>query len=219
MRCIATAFAGRISAYEIWNEPLLPNSAYGYQDGSAAHYVDMLRAAHDAIKAADPEATVIALGGSDLYAGTQGAARLAAMRQFSTDLVRLGAAAAADAISLHAYPWGVYDEAVQESYEAELTFQRETWGLPVWITETGHRANEGGTQDGYLVAAYRLFLDAGVDRLFWFSLSDQPDGEFGIDGRPAQAALRELVGAETAAAPAKEDCPDRELGLEFALTR
>ena len=137
---------------------------------------------------------MIALGGSDLYAGTQGAARLAAMRQFSTDLVRLGAAAEADAISLHAYPWGVYDDAVQASYQDELTFQRETWGLPVWITETGHRANERGTQDGYLVAAYRLFLDAGVDRLFWFSLSDQPDGEFGIHGRPAQAALRELVG-------------------------
>ena len=153
----------------------------------------MLRSAHDAIKAADEGATVIALGGSDLYAGTQGAARLARMRQFSEDLVRLGAADDADAISLHAYPWGAYGDAVWASYVAELNFQRDLWGKPAWITETGHRANESGSQSEYLVATYRLLIDQGVDHVFWFALTDQPDGEFGIEGRPAQAALRDFV--------------------------
>jgi hypothetical protein len=193
VHCVATAFRGRISAYEIWNEPELPNSVYGYQDGTAAHYADMLRTAHDAIKAVDQDAIVIALGGSDLYAGAQGAARLAHMRQFSKDLVRLGAANDADAISLHAYPWGAYGDAVWASYVAELNFQRDLWGKPAWVTETGHRANESGSQIDYLVAAYRLFMDDGVDRVFWFALTDQPDGEFGIEGRPVQAALRDFV--------------------------
>ena len=189
VHCIATQFAGRISAYEIWNEPLLSNSMLGYEDGTAAHYFELLRVADTEIKSVDPNATVIALGGSDLFAGGD-LARLVLMRSFSTDLLALGAARYADAISLHAYSWDVDDEAVWTSYEDELSFEGQAWSKPVWITETGQRSTDAESQAAYMAMAYRLFVSAGVGHIFWFSITDQPDGEFGLRGRPVESALR-----------------------------
>jgi hypothetical protein len=161
----------------------------GYEDGSAAHYFDLLRVAYEEIKAADPAATVIALGGSDVYAGGD-QVRLDQMRAFSSDLVGLGARQYADAISLHAYPWGRFDAAVWTSYRQEVGFQEATWGKPVWITETGQRETDSATQTDYMNAAYSVFAATGVGQIFWFSITDQPDGEFGLRGRPVEGALR-----------------------------
>ena len=194
VRCVARRYAGRISAYEIWNEPVLPGSMFGYQDGTAAHYFELLRIADTEIKAADPTATVIALGGSDLYAGGE-RARLDLMRSFTTQLIALGAARYADAISLHAYPWGRHDGPVWTSYEAELRFQAGAWAKPVWITETGQRASDGWTQTAYMETAYGLFAGAGIRHIFWFSITDQPDGDFGLRGRPVEAAMRAFARA------------------------
>ncbi len=187
--CVATRYRGRISAYEIWNEPLLPYSMLGYEDGTAAHYADLLRVAYGEIKAADPSAIVIALGGSDLYAGgDQG--RLDQMREFTAQLLALGARRYADAISLHAYPWGRDDAAVWSSYSAELQFQAHAWRLPVWISETGTRTTDAGTQSSYAEKAYALFVRAGAGHVFWFADTDQPDGSFGLRGRAVQSTLR-----------------------------
>jgi hypothetical protein len=201
VRCVARRFAGRIAAYEIWNEPLLRPFQYGYQDGSAGHYFEMLRIAHREIKAADPRALVIALGGSDLYANRDHAERLVRAKTFTRELVHLGAANYADAISVHAYPWGTYGPTVWASYRSELAFHARAWGKPVWITETGHRANENGTQSEYLREAYALFLEADVERIFWFAMTDQKDGPFGIAGKPAQQALRAFIGAPKGTGP------------------
>jgi polysaccharide biosynthesis protein PslG len=53
----AQRYAGKVGAYEIWNEP---NAApyYGPQPDPAG-YTELLKAAYPAIKAADPDATVI----------------------------------------------------------------------------------------------------------------------------------------------------------------
>jgi hypothetical protein len=195
VRCVAKRFAGRIAAYEIWNEPLLANFQYGVQDGSATNYARLLRIAYREIKAADPQAQVIALGGSDLYAGAGHEDRLARARAFTKELVAAGAPQSADAISLHAYPWGTYGSRIWASYARELAFHADAWQLPVWITETGHRANEPGSQSAYLREAYTLFAAAGVERVFWFALTDQKDGPFGIRARPAQQALRAFIDA------------------------
>ena len=55
VRAIATRYAGRIHAYEIWNEP---NHADFYQ-GSLSTLVEMARRAYTIIKAVDPNAIVI----------------------------------------------------------------------------------------------------------------------------------------------------------------
>ena len=51
-------FAGQVAAYEIWNEPNV--SAFWSPTPSTAAYVNLLKAAYPAIKAADPSAVVLA---------------------------------------------------------------------------------------------------------------------------------------------------------------
>jgi hypothetical protein len=54
---VAERYAGKVGAYEIWNEP---NAYIFYSpEPDPAGYTDLLKAAYPAIKAADPDATVI----------------------------------------------------------------------------------------------------------------------------------------------------------------
>jgi polysaccharide biosynthesis protein PslG len=58
MAWLAHRFRGRVSAYEIWNEPDSPD----FFTGSVGQYAALVRAAYPAVKAADPKAQVV-LGG------------------------------------------------------------------------------------------------------------------------------------------------------------
>ena len=61
LTALATRYKGRIQAYQIWNEPNLARD-WGGQTPNAADYVRLLKVAHTAIKAADPQAIVITAG-------------------------------------------------------------------------------------------------------------------------------------------------------------
>ncbi len=58
---VATRYQGRISAYQIWNEPNLTRE-WGNAPPDAAAYVELLAACSDAIRAADPAAILISAG-------------------------------------------------------------------------------------------------------------------------------------------------------------
>ncbi len=58
---LAKRYAGRIHAYQIWNEPNLARE-WGNKQPDPAGYTRMLKAAYSAIKAADPNAIVISAG-------------------------------------------------------------------------------------------------------------------------------------------------------------
>ncbi len=58
MTALASRFAGRVGAYEIWNEPNLALEWGPRIDASA--YVELLKAATPAIRAADPRAIIVA---------------------------------------------------------------------------------------------------------------------------------------------------------------
>lgn len=60
MSALATRFAGRVGAYEIWNEPNLALEWGPRVDPNA--YVEMLKAVAPAIRAADPHAIIVAAG-------------------------------------------------------------------------------------------------------------------------------------------------------------
>ncbi|MCP4428994.1 MAG: hypothetical protein GY803_31300 [Chloroflexi bacterium] len=61
--CGATAerYRGRISAYQIWNEPNLSRE-WGGQPPNPAEYTALLQVCYEAIKTADPDAIVISAG-------------------------------------------------------------------------------------------------------------------------------------------------------------
>lgn len=58
---IAGRYTGRISAYQVWNEPNLSRE-WGNRPPDPAGYVALLRACSEAIRAADPAAIVISAG-------------------------------------------------------------------------------------------------------------------------------------------------------------
>ncbi|MCT7656845.1 Ig-like domain-containing protein [Mycobacterium deserti] len=95
---VATRYAGKISAYEIWNEP----NYWGFwaPGPNAAQYTELLKAAYPVIKAADPNAVVVA--GSvasvlDFFNITTNPVR------FVEEMYAAGAAGYFDALSVHPY--------------------------------------------------------------------------------------------------------------------
>lgn len=61
LTALATRYKGRIRGYQIWNEPNLARE-WCDKRPSPAEYAQMLRTAYTALKAADPDAMVIAAG-------------------------------------------------------------------------------------------------------------------------------------------------------------
>ncbi len=61
LHAMAARYKGRIHAYQIWNEPNLARE-WGHKRPNPAEYVEMLRAAYQAIKSADPNAIVVSAG-------------------------------------------------------------------------------------------------------------------------------------------------------------
>lgn len=61
LNALARRYKGQIHAYEIWNEPNLSRE-WGGKSPSVKDYVALLKAAYEAVKAADPDATVISAG-------------------------------------------------------------------------------------------------------------------------------------------------------------
>lgn len=61
LHTMATRYRGRIHAYQIWNEPNLARE-WGGKRPNPQEYVQMLKAAYQAIKSADPNAIVISAG-------------------------------------------------------------------------------------------------------------------------------------------------------------
>jgi len=94
---VATRYSGKISAYELWNEP---NGVTFYSPVSPEDYTELLKAAYPAIKTADPDAIVIGgvLGAVRTVPGITMAAPTFIQRMYTA-----GAHGYFDALSYHPY--------------------------------------------------------------------------------------------------------------------
>lgn len=99
---VAQRYAGKVSAYEVWNEPNAAPSWYPAPDPAA--YTKLLQAAYPAIKAADPNATVIG-GVVGWVTDTPGLAINAA--SYVQGMYDNGAQGYFDALSFHPYQYQV----------------------------------------------------------------------------------------------------------------
>ncbi|SEB06803.1 MULTISPECIES: cellulase family glycosylhydrolase [unclassified Mycobacterium] len=99
---VAERYAGKVSAYEVWNEPNAAPSWYPTPDPAA--YTRLLQAAYPAIKAADPNATVIG-GVVGWVTDTPGLAINAA--SYVQGMYDNGAQGYFDALSFHPYQYQV----------------------------------------------------------------------------------------------------------------
>lgn len=107
MTQLATRYAGRVDAYEIWKEPNLRREWNGKAYGkplSAAGYVDLLQAGYTAVKAADSEAVVVS--GGLAPTGLDSADNAISDRNFLRQMYQAGVNNVADAIGIHPFGFG-----------------------------------------------------------------------------------------------------------------
>jgi hypothetical protein len=99
---VATRYAGEISAYEVWNEP--NTASFWTPTPSAADYVKLLQATYTAIKAADPNATVIAAG---LISLPNNGSFSTNPIDYLSQMYQAGAKGYFDAVAIHPYQFTV----------------------------------------------------------------------------------------------------------------
>jgi hypothetical protein len=187
---VAQHYKGRISAYEIWNEPDAAFFWNGQDGGSPDAYLPLLQRAYEAIKAVDPTATV-------MNGGLTGTARGAA---FMNRLLDLGAGNYLDVVAFHGYVSsdGLDTDVYSDTIWPLLGQARTRAGKPLWITEFGWRSDCGDGSAACSEAAQAnhvarnlamLFKIGGVAKVFVFMFKDpgnQPN-YYGITRADASA--------------------------------
>jgi hypothetical protein len=204
MRRFAERFAGRVDAYEIWNEPNIKR--FWSTGPDAAEYTQLLRAAHAAVRAADPEARVVFGGLSTNDYG------------FLNRAYAAGAKGYFDALATHPYPYcgSTGPEEVRRSggritadsflgyRELRALMVERGDAKPIWITEFGWNTStvqcnpgsgqwQGGVSEAkqaeYLTRAYELLeQDSYVEVAIWYALrnnywandANEPEARYGL---------------------------------------
>ena len=116
----AARYTGRVEQIIIWNEPNL-SFEWGYQPVDAGRYVRLLQEAYPAIKAANPEAVVLAGALAPTLEARGSTAGLNDL-DFLRDMYAAGARDYFDALAIHAYGLKTAPEA--EPAEDQLNFRR-----------------------------------------------------------------------------------------------
>lgn len=182
----------RVAAWQIWNEPNDPALWPDIGDANARkrRYGDMLVAAYDAIKAADPTAIVVT-GGVYVYDGSAGLAFLNAPGGVFQQVP--AARQKFDAFALHPYiptdrpdapqiPPIITIEGRVRNTRQWLTNDIGRPDAPLWITEVGWCTAPGTCpgdvqvteeqQANYLARTLVIAQQNGVEHTSWFQFED-----------------------------------------------
>jgi len=211
-RWTARHFRGRVTAWEVWNEP----NDKSFWRGSARRYVHLLRTAYPAIKAGDRNALVV-FGG--LVHNDD---------RFLARAYAAGARGTFDVMATHSYqgdappetPDGGNDWWLLTHVPAihELMTRHGDGGKPIWFTELGwsvhgnqlgmpfwQRGVTAEEQAAYLTRALELveLRYPYVERVYWYKDAARPGedelqsgyGLLNVDlsPRPAYTALKTLL--------------------------
>ena len=210
---LAERFQGRITAWELWNEPNLSD----YFHGTTSDYVELVEAASRSIRAADPSATIVLGGPAHNDSG------------WLDEVLGRGVAPLVDVIAVHPYPTPSDDPATLPDPDGDMgrfahlttvleVVDRHAAGTPVWLTEFGwstHATAAGAPpwkrgvtreqQAQYTVEALELLRDRWpqVERAYLFRALDRDTGSphldnFGLldadaDPKPVARQLRRLL--------------------------
>ena len=203
-----THYHGRISAYEILNEP---NSINHWRpEPDAARFTELLCAGYYAAKYSDPAAVIVAggLNGNGLYLGWEPPAG----RDFLKAIYAGPAAHCFDVMAIHPYAHPIENglATLQQWVDATRAYMRAQ-GDPreLWLTEVGwstgpqlwgHTTISEQQQADWVQAVYRDL--SGPEKIFWYNFKDQPDTSMtnpeyhwgllrdGLAPKPAYGALQ-----------------------------
>ena len=165
--CAAAAkhFDGKHILWEIWNEPNLDQFFKPHADAEA--YSKIVIAAVDAIRAADPKATVI------------GPASSTFPWEFYDVMIKRGAMQKFDAISVHPYRQNDPETAARDYQRLKLTLARAGIDKPLlsgeWGYSTGWKNMPEDRQARYLVRQWLSNLANDVHLSIWYDWKDDGD--------------------------------------------
>jgi len=176
MRRLAERYRGRIDAWIIWNEVDIREGPWRTWDGSVGDYVQLLQVAYRAVKAGNPDASVVMFGspwwhdkGAYLTWVLDGLATAPAAEEWNHYF---------DVANLHMYSRANDIPEVIPWYRSQLAV-RGMRDKPIWIGETnvvpyddplwpeqksGFRASLD-EQASYFVEAFATYLALGVERI------------------------------------------------------
>jgi hypothetical protein len=220
---VASRYAGRVSAWEIWNEE---NTARFWSTGpNAAQYVTLLKAAYPAVKSADTGAAVL-FGGTSLND-----------YKFISEAYAAGARGNFDVMAVHPYSCRAPGSIVREGNgnvtpdsflgyrSVHNTMLANGDEKPIWFTEMGWSSSTTGscsfgqaTQAAYLTEAYKLTdQDPYVQVACWYNLrndywshdENSVEAQYGLlntdfSSKPAYAAFKAYVPGSGASGSSSE---------------
>lgn len=227
MAYLAARYRGKVSGWELWNEPNHPD--FFKTADQAARYVELVKAAYPLIKNADPAAVVVA-----------GAVSLADTA-FVTRLFSLGISGSFDAFSMHPYSHNrspldlgpdVLTSFIRGVPAVHDVMVRYGNTKPMWLSESGFSTSTvrgDAWSSGVSDADQALFLEQQFTQVrkwsyvavnIWYQLKDYTSntvdlwGNTGLlryDGRakPAYAAFQRAAASLAAAAPAPAPAPTK----------
>ena len=194
VRAVASRYRGRITHYEIWNEPNLPR----FFSGSADEMLAMAREAHAILKEVDPANVVVSPSATSGEAG---------LRWLGAYLAA-GGGAFCDVVGFHFYTAGKRPEAIRTLALAarKILAQSNLASTPIWNTETGwsipsQLSSAGVTANparqlqiaGWVSRALICGWAGGVQRFYWYAWDNFTMGLTEVDGtteKPAAVAFR-----------------------------
>ena len=208
VQAVVKRYGRYVKYWEIWNEPDNPLFWQPAPDPSA--YATLLKATAVTIRSIDPSAQIL-LGGINPFD-----------TRFLEQIALDGAWDSFDILAIHPYVDPIRPEAagIGAAADSVRTLAARFGQKPLWVTEIGWASGRSDhdsvglgdeqQQADYLVRAMVLLWRAGIERIFWYTLKDDPGNPYGLvaygDGRadfsrmkPAYYALgtlnRELGGA------------------------
>ncbi|MDW8147521.1 MAG: glycosyl hydrolase [Roseiflexaceae bacterium] len=177
---VAQRYRNYIFHWEIWNEP--DNPLFWKPAPDPVAYATLLRLAATAIRLVNPQATIL-IGG--IYS-------------FEPSFLRQVAAADAwesfDILAIHPYvsPSAPEIGNLVAGVEAARSVAEQYGARPIWVTEIGWSSGHGDRdaaglvneqdQANFLVRATLLLWRAGVEKIFWYTLKDDPGNPYGLVG-------------------------------------
>ena len=191
---VASRYAGKVSAYEVWNEP---NSFYGWSPTpDAAAYTQMLQTVYPAIKAADPNATVV--GGVMISVTDYGNLTVNPIN-YLNQMYAAGAQGSFDALSYHPYQYtlpfslgrwfGDASPIVQLEQMHQIMVANGDGDKLIWSTEYGTPTSvvDEGTQASLIqdyLSTWSQYDYAGPSFIYTTrdinTASTNPDDTFGV---------------------------------------
>lgn len=177
-QAVVQRYGRYVHYWEIWNEP--DNPLFWKPTPDAHAYAALLKATAVAIRGVDPSAKIL-IGGLNPFDTT-----------FLRTIAESGAWSSFDILAIHPYVDPNTPEAgnIGAAADGVRTLAARYGAKPIWATEVGWSSGRGDhdsvgvtseqDQANYLVRSTLLLWRAGVERIFWYTLKDDPGNPYGL---------------------------------------